>query len=256
MMNILNKFHINFYTYIFIFLCFISGYIKNILIIFFICIIHELGHIFFIYLFNYKIKKVEIFPFGGYTTVDKLLNTSINKDLIISMGGILFQFIFSIILLFLKNILNIYTYDLFVYYYKVLMIFNLLPIIPLDISMFLIHILEKHFSYRISYLSNFYISSFLLLIFILVNYLYNYDNYFIVLFLIYSIFIYFKNYKYFINRFLLERYLYDNKYSKIEYHTKNINDLKKETYHYFDDDNSYISERKKLQNLFDKHTNI
>ena len=57
MKNILNKFHISIYTYLFIFLCFISGYIKNILIIFFICIIHEFGHLIFISLFKYKIKR-------------------------------------------------------------------------------------------------------------------------------------------------------------------------------------------------------
>lgn len=256
MMNILNKFHINFYTYIFIFLCFISGYIKNVLIIFFLCIIHELGHIFFICIFKYKVKKVEIFPFGGYTTIDKLLNTSINKDLIISMGGIFFQLIFWVVLLFINKIDNIYIYDLFVYYNKVLIIFNLLPIIPLDGSKILNHILEKSFSFRISYLSNIVISSFILLVFIIINYLDNYDNYFIIIFLFYSIITYYKNYKYIINRFLLERYLYDNYYSKIEYHTKKIKDLKKETYHYFDFNNTFISEKQKLRDLFDKNANI
>ena len=97
MMNIIKKIKINYYTYLFILLCFLCGYMKNIFIIFSICLIHELGHTFFIKLFGYKIVSIELLPFGGYTKIDKMINTSINKDIIISLGGILFQFILSIL---------------------------------------------------------------------------------------------------------------------------------------------------------------
>ena len=80
MMNIFKKVNISFFC----------GYIKNISIIFFICLIHELGHVFFIKLFGYKIVKIELLPFGGYTTIDEKLNSNINKDLIIAFGGIIF----------------------------------------------------------------------------------------------------------------------------------------------------------------------
>ena len=256
MKNILNKFHISIYTYLFIFLCFISGYIKNILIIFFICIIHEFGHLIFISLFKYKIKRIEILPFGGYTRVDKLLNSSINKDLIISIGGILMQLLLFIGLYYVKSYLNTYTYNLFIYYNKILIIFNLLPIIPLDGSKIINLLLDKYLSFRLSYLSNLYISIIFLILFLMFNYIYNYDNYFIIIFLFYSIITYYKNYKYIINRFLLERYLYNNNYSKIEYHTKDIKDLKKDTYHYFDYHNTFISEKQKLRDLFDNKSNI
>ena len=70
------KIKINNYTYIFLFLCCICGYIKNILIIFFICFFHELGHVFFIKTFNYNIISIEILPFGGFTNIYKHLNNN------------------------------------------------------------------------------------------------------------------------------------------------------------------------------------
>ena len=85
MMNLIRKVRINNFTYLFLCLCFLCGYIKNICIIFFICIVHEFGHVIFIKLFKYEITCIELFPFGGFTTINKRINTSINKDIIISI---------------------------------------------------------------------------------------------------------------------------------------------------------------------------
>ena len=252
MKNILKKFKINNYTYIFILLCFLCGLLKNIFIIMFICFIHELGHLFFIKLFGYDILKVELFPFGGFTTYNNKINSNINKDILISLGGIISQFIFLIILYLFKSYLNITTYHLFLTYSYTIIIFNILPIIPLDGSNFCHLIMEKFLSYHKSYYLNFYLSLFFILIFIFLNIYFHLDNYFIITFLIYKIGEYLKNYKYLNKRFLLERYLYDLEYQKIDNHTKSMQDLKKNTYHYFKKNNHYISEKEKLRELFDK----
>ena len=78
MKNILSKIKINSYTYFFIFICLLCGYIKNISIIFAICLIHELGHIIITKIFHYEIVKIEILPFGGYTTINKKINSNIS----------------------------------------------------------------------------------------------------------------------------------------------------------------------------------
>ena len=116
MKNTLNKIKINNYTYLFILVCFLCGFIKNIIIIFSICLFHELGHIFFIKIFKYKIVSVELLPFGGFTTIDKHINSSISKDIIISFGGILFQLMLLIIVYVLKNNFNVITYNLIIKY--------------------------------------------------------------------------------------------------------------------------------------------
>lgn len=247
MKNILNKIKINNYTYLFFIICALCGYIKNITIIFSICIIHELGHVFFIKLFKYKVVSVEILPFGGFTTIDKRINTSINKDILIAFGGIFFQLILLLIIYILKNCFNFITYNLIFNYSLILILFNLIPMIPLDGNNIIHLILEKFFSYHLSYYLNFFVSIICLLMFFIINYVYNLDNYFIISFLIYKVIMYFKNYKFNRNRFLLERYLYDFDYNKIDNKTKNINDLKKNVLHYFKEDNRYIREKEKIE---------
>ena len=79
MMNIFKKIKINNYTYFFIIICLLCGYIKNISIIFFICLFHEFGHIIFIKLFHYEINTIEILPFGGYTNINKKFNYMSNQ---------------------------------------------------------------------------------------------------------------------------------------------------------------------------------
>ncbi|MBE6156736.1 MAG: hypothetical protein E7161_03210 [Firmicutes bacterium] len=253
MKNILNKFKINNYTYLFLIICALCGYIKNITVIFVICLIHELGHVFFINLFKYKIISIELLPFGGFTTIDKRINTNINKDIIIAFGGIFFQLILMLVVYLFKNDFNVITYNIIIKYNIILLVFNFIPIIPLDGNNILHLILEKIFSYHLSYYINFIISIISLIIFVVINYIYSFDNYFIISFLIYKSVMYIKNYKYIKKRFLLERYLYDFKYRKIENNTQNINSLKKEVLHYFKENNKYIKEQEKIKKLFSQN---
>ena len=92
-----------------------------------------------------------------------------------------------------------------------------------------------------------------LIIFVIINYIYRLDNYFIVSFLLYKVIIYIKNYKYMRNRFLLERYLYKFNYNKINNCTKDINCLRKNVLHYFKKNNKYISETDKLKEYFNNN---
>lgn len=247
MKNILTKFKINNYTYFFALICMLCGYIKNITIIFTICLFHELGHIFFIKLFKYNIISVELLPFGGYTTIDQKINSNINKDLLIAMGGFIFQILLFIIIYLLKNKINIITYNLFQSYNVTLILFNLIPIIPLDGSRIMHLLLEKLFSYHLSYYLNFFISIIVLILFLICNYLFHIDNYFIITFLLYKTIMYYKNYKYLEKRFLLERYLYPFSYKKIDNNTKELTDLKKNVLHYFKENDIYINEKKKIE---------
>ncbi len=256
MKNILNKFKISNYTYLFILICFLCGYLKNILIIMSICLIHEFGHILFIKLFKYDLIQIELLPFGGFTTFNEKINNNINKDLLIALGGIIMQLALILILSLFKNSFNTLTYHLLIYYNFMIIIFNLIPIIPLDGSKISHLLLEKCFSYHQAYYLNFYLSLISIIIFTILNYIWKLDNYFIISFLIYKIVGYLQNYKYYQNRFLLERYLYDLEYHKIDNHTKNLKDLKKNVYHYFKEDNHYINEKQKIAQLFDKRPNI
>lgn len=250
MKNILKMIKISNYTYLFILLCFLCGYIKNILIIFSICLIHELGHIIFIKLFKYKIIYIELLPFGGYTKIDKIINTSINKDVLISFGGIIFQILLYLFIYIFKNNINIITYTMIIKYNLIIIIFNLIPIHPLDGNNILHLLLEKYISYNLSYKINGIVSIILLIVFIFINYVYHIDNYFIISILIYKTINYYKYYKYLKNRFFLERILYDIDYKKIDNNTRNINNIRKEVLHYFKCNNKYINEKKMIKNVY------
>ena len=82
----------------------LAGYIKNISIILIIVLIHELGHVFFFRIYNIEIEKIVIYPFGGVTYINKRIHERIYKDILISLGGIIFQLgLFVIFYLLYRN---------------------------------------------------------------------------------------------------------------------------------------------------------
>ena len=145
-------------TYYFLLLCFLCGIIKNVLILFMIVIIHEIGHIITIKLFKYKIESIDIYPFGGITSINKMINSSITKDLIIAINGVLFQYIvITIILRYIPFKYN--TFNMINTYNKTIIVFNLLSIIPLDGSKIVFDLFSYKFSYKLSYLLTFILST-------------------------------------------------------------------------------------------------
>lgn len=253
MMNILTKWKVNLSTYFFFFLTFLCGYFKNTCLIFFLVIIHELGHVFCTYLCHYQVIKIELYPFGGMTTIDKPVNSSINKDLFIACGGFLFQLIGQIIILILFNLELIRqdTFELFCFYNWLLFIFNLLPMTPLDGAKIMQGLCEKIWPYEKALHYTNIISIIMLFLFFLINIYWHLDNYMICSFLLITFFTILKEQKYLVKRFYLERYLRDYPYRKIENnHIQNIHLLKKETLHFFKKDGHYIHEKKVLQSFF------
>lgn len=251
MRNILTKFKINVATYIFFFLSFLCGYFKNVLFIFFIVFIHELGHVFVIKLCKYKILSVEFYPFGGITKIDKPINSSINKELLISSAGLVFQLVLACIAYVFRD--SFRDYEIFQLYNLSIFIFNLLPIIPLDGSIFVHSLFEKWFSYEKAFRLYKILSLLAFSVFFGVNIFFHLNNFFICGVLLCQFFLLKKQEKYFLHRFYLERYLNNYPYRQIKNHTKgSIKDLQKETKHYFLRKNRYLSEHEMIDIYFKK----
>jgi len=210
--------NINIATYFLILTFLFTGLIKNIILIYLIVIFHELGHLFIIKLLKYEVLKIDIYPMGGVTKVNKKINTSITHELLISMFGIIFQVILALIFMIFYNgnLVSLNTYNLFKVYNKTIMIFNMLPIIPLDGYIFLRSILEMVFPYKKSFYLSFIISIISIILFITFNELYSLNNYLMISFLIYKIINSLKDFKYENLKFLLERHLFNLKYHKIK----------------------------------------
>ena len=161
------------YTYIIIALGFIfTGYFSNLIIFTSIIIIHELGHYIIAKINNFNVEKIIIYPYGGLVKMNNLINTNINKELIVAISGIIFQTIYYILILFLynKGIIREYIFNLFTMHHINILIFNILPIHPLDGSKILNLLLSKIIPFDLANKLNIIISIITLIVLISINY--------------------------------------------------------------------------------------
>jgi len=241
------------YTYLIIALGFIlTGYFHNLIVFTSIILIHELGHYIIAKLNKLNVEKIIIYPYGGIVKMNNLLNTSINKELTVAITGITFQTIYYLLIVFLYNqgLIREYILNLFTMYNNSILIFNILPIHPLDGSKILNLILSKFLPYKITNKINIVISIITLIILLTVNYYqFNYTTIFILLVIIDNIIKYYKEIKYIFNKFLLERYLYNINY-KNKKTIKKIDNMYKEKYHIIKEKDNYITEKQALRHRF------
>ncbi len=247
-----NIFKIDNSTYLLILLGLLSGYIKNIFIILIIVLIHELGHVFFFYLFKIEIESIVIYPFGGVSKVNKKIHERIYKDVLISLGGIMFQFILFIMFYYMYKcgLIVRSTYDMFNTYNNSVILFNLIPMIPLDGSKLLMSLLLKFLSFKLSYIVNVIVGIISLVLFIVYNMVFRVNDLVIYVFLIINIIKVIREYKYVMNRFYLERVLFDNYYDGIV-NNSSLDRMKIDKYYYFKEGSKFINEKKYiLKNRF------
>ena len=241
------------YTYIIIALGFIlTGYFHNLLIFTSIILIHELGHYTIAKKNKLKVEKIVIYPYGGLVKMNNLINTNINKEFAVAISGILFQTIYYLLILLLHNqgIIREYIFNLFTMYNSSILIFNILPIHPLDGSKILNLILSKILPFNLTNKLNIIISIITLIAIIYINYYdFNYTMILIIGVIIDNIVKYQKQLKYIFNKFLLERYIYNITYHKTKKINK-INNMYKEKYHILKENNTYITEKQALSHKF------
>lgn len=241
------------YTYLLIALGFIlTGYFHNIIVFTSIIIIHELGHLIVAKYHKFQVDKIVIYPYGGLVKINNLINTSINKELSVAVSGILFQSIYYIIIAILYNqgIIRKYIFNLFTTYNTSILMFNILPIHPLDGSKILNLLLSKILPYNIANKLNILISIITLIIITTINYYnFNYTTILIIGIILDNLVKYHQQLKYLFNKFLLERYLYNITYNKTKKINK-INHMYKEKYHILKENNTYITEKQALSHKF------
>lgn len=225
-------------SYLVALIFFITGQFKNYFTFMIIILIHELGHILSAIYLKWQIEKIIILPFGGLTKFREKINKPIYQEFVISIMGIIFQ----IILCFNMN----------KYYNILIIIFNLLPIHPLDGSKILNLLLNKISNFKFSYYLTLYISYFaLIIIFIII--LIHKDLICLIIFLplLFQLNNEYKNRYNLINKFYLERYLYYF-YFKRRKTINNINKMKRDYLHIFHINEKYITEKDFLRKWFDK----
>ena len=198
-------------------------------------------------LLNLNLKRIEIYPYGGCSKLEYDINTPLLKEFLVLIMGPIFQILFLGIIYCLKiDVPNyFYTYNYFI------LMFNLLPIYPLDGGRLLHLLLCILVSYHKSLKKILYFSYFIFMIIFLYFILFKKN---LLIFLIFSLLGFqilkeIKNVDYYFQKFLMERYLKIYTFSKIK-QIKNIKDMKRDYYHFFTSNYKVIDEKQALSKYF------
>ena len=241
-----------------ILLSFVSGLFKDIICLFIVIIVHELGHIITSLICGWDIKKVDISMCGGFITYNENIDKPFIEEFLISISGIVMQIIFYAILTILYNfrIIDLDTIVLFNKYNISIFIFNILPIVPLDGSKIINVLLNIYFPYKKSLKITNYISILtillLILIFVILKFKIEFSYIIIITFIISKVIQMIKDVPYLFNRFLFERYkkpIIRNKFNYIK--DGNINNMKRQVKNYFRINGKYYKENDILRKRFD-----
>ena len=150
------RFRIDLKIFIFLIIFYYTKQIEIYAMIMFFAIIHELGHLLAGLLLGMKPEKIELMPFGvsiSFKIKVKEYNKKIKKGnllevkkILVALAGPLTNFIIIVITNNLK--IDIFKGLMIIYTNLLIMIFNLLPIYPLDGGRILKGILHINFGIR------------------------------------------------------------------------------------------------------------
>lgn len=242
-MKSFQKIDVNPLTYILILLILACGLFKYLSIIILIMVFHELGHITLALVFKKNISKISVYPTGALMKLDIPISSNIYEDLLVSASGIFFQLILSLIM----NIINPEFIDTFNYYNKIIILFNMSPIYPLDGFNILRLLLDLLIPFKWSLKLSAFISFISIIVFIVFFRDVLYSNILVLIFIIVMNFRCIKLLPYTLYRFYLERMLGTFNFAK----KKNISKIS----HMYKNRENILAgkkEREFLQNLFSK----
>ncbi|HLS61567.1 MAG TPA: M50 family metallopeptidase [Virgibacillus sp.] len=213
--------HVHPLLMIFMIISFLTGTFMELSIILAIVLFHELGHFLFARLFHWRIHSIMLWVFGGVMKTEEHGNKPIHEDALVTIAGPLQHIIIYVGLFVLStnNVLPESVYDLVLYYNTTILIFNLLPIWPLDGGKFLFICLSAMLPYRKAYHSIMIISmctSLALLCTQLFVYPFTLSTFLIMIFIFMENRTEWKQRFYVFIRFLLNRYQGKNSIYKIE----------------------------------------
>ncbi|HDR7958895.1 stage IV sporulation intramembrane metalloprotease SpoIVFB [Bacillus wiedmannii] len=188
---------------------------KELLLLFCIVLIHELGHAFAAAHYNWRIKKIQLLPFGGVAELEEHGNKSLKEELVVVIAGPI-QHIWMMVvgyIVFEAGWLGADLYYFFIWNNIIILAFNLLPIWPLDGGKVLFNVLSYRFPYLQAHEKMMKLSCVFFSVILVWQLLWNSNNimmWVLLIFLAVSLYQEWKQRQYAFMRFLLERY-YGNK---------------------------------------------
>lgn len=208
---LLRKTRIHPLTWVFFALAILTARFMEVLILLGIVLIHELGHAIAAHYFDWRIKRVTILPFGGEMETDEHGNRPWKEELMVTIAGpIQHIWLFGLAMaLYAYGLLPESLYHIWLIYNTVILLVNLIPIWPLDGGKLLFILLCRMFpfirAHRLMVLSSVFILFIALLGLLLINPL-NFNWWFIIGFLAFSLWREWKHRQYVFMRFLMARH--------------------------------------------------
>jgi len=111
-----------------------TGLLPEMLLVFAVVLLHELGHVFCAQSMGIKVKEIELLPFGGVAKLDNFFSIDPRCEIRLALAGPLTNLLLTAFVLLLQRYPFWYwTYsDLFIRCNLAMAVFNLLPALPLD----------------------------------------------------------------------------------------------------------------------------
>lgn len=131
----------------------ITGHFWEVVTVFFIVVVHELGHTSAAIYYKWRISEIELLPFGGVAKVQEFGNKPLKEELIVTLAGPIQHIwlpVFSYCLT-LTDFWNAANHTMFLEKNIMILLFNLLPVWPLDGGKLLHLFLSKSFPFKAAY---------------------------------------------------------------------------------------------------------
>lgn len=146
--------------YLFLFVAIITGLLLEFMIVFGIVLIHELGHFGCARLFRWRIRRIFLWVFGGVMETDEYGSKPMYQEWLVTIAGPL-QHLWIYVVIFVLNsyeLLPAATIELVLQYNTFILLWNLLPIWPLDGGKLLHLTLESFCTFAVAHKTTLIIS--------------------------------------------------------------------------------------------------
>jgi stage IV sporulation protein FB len=213
--DLFKQIHIHPLLWLVMALSIMTGHFIELSIFLSIIFIHELGHGVAATIFSWRVKRISMLPFGGVAEVDEHGNRPLREEVIVTLAGPI-QHIWMMAGAFVLHQLFWISddfYQRFMDFNMMVLVFNLLPIWPLDGGKLIYLWRSKKESFSIAHQKTIFISCLsLIAFFICLMFIQpiNINLWVITSFLSFSLYYEWKQRHYVFVRFLLERF-YGNK---------------------------------------------
>lgn len=188
-----------------------TAHFRELMMMLLIIFVHEMGHGAAASFFSWRIKKIALLPFGGVAEMDEHGNRPLKEEVIVILAGPL-QHLWMMGLAYLLHVMGMFPekwHGLFLDYNLMVLLFNLLPIWPLDGGKLLFTFFSAKESFLAAHLRTLYVSIGSLFAFsavLLFNAPMTLNAWIIIAFLAFSLYYEWKQRRFIFMRFLMERH--------------------------------------------------